>query len=115
MKTMGFTSATLPARYGGPPERQSLLPWKGVVKWLLGLLRKVSRFLSNSIRAFAILAARLFMDAVSQISVAFSVGFPLATLGFEIDLAYLTDDNKWDIFKKFTDAILEESEKLIEP
>ena len=84
------------------------------MKWLLGLIRKVGRFLANSIRAFGLLAGRLFVNAVNQISVGISAGFPLAVVTFELDLAYFTDNNKWEIFKRFTDAILEETEKLIE-
>jgi hypothetical protein len=114
MKTMGFTSAKLPEQYGGPPDRRSLRPWKGVMKWILRLLRKAGQFLLNAIRAFTLLAAKLAADAVDHISVSFAAGFPLADVGFEIDLVYLKDDNKWDIFKQFTEAILNETEKLVE-
>jgi hypothetical protein len=113
MKTMGFTSANLPEQDGGPPERKSLRPWKEVMKWLLRQLRKVGQFLSNSIQAFAILAGNLVVEAANKISVAFSAGFPLAVVGFEIELSYITDGTTRDILKRFIDAILDEAEKLL--
>jgi hypothetical protein len=114
MKAMGFTTANLPEHYGGPPERKSLRPWKAVMNWLSGLLHKVGRFLTNSIRAFAVLARGLFVGAVNQMSVSFSASIPPA-IGFDIQLAYFTDDSQWDMFNRFTDAILTEIEKLVEP
>lgn len=114
MKTMGFTSANLPEQYGGPPERKSLRPWKGVMKWLLRQLRKVGQFLANSIQAFGTLAGSLVVEAVNKISVGFSAGFPLAVVGFEFDLAYLTEDTTRDILNRFINAILDEAERLFE-
>jgi hypothetical protein len=114
MKTMGFTSANLREPYGGPPDRKSLRPWKGVMKWLLGLIRKAGQFLLKAMRAFAVLAAELAVDAASKIAVGFSVGFSLADIQFEIELAYLTDNTKWEIFRRFGDAMLGETEKLLQ-
>jgi hypothetical protein len=114
MKTMGFTSADLPEQYGGPPERKSLRPWRDVMKWLLRQLRKVGQFLTNSMQAFGELVGNLVVEAANKISVAFSAGFPLAVIGFEIELAYLTDGTTRDILNRFINAILDEAEKLFE-
>jgi alkylation response protein AidB-like acyl-CoA dehydrogenase len=114
MKTMGFTSANLPEQSGGPPERKSLRPWKDVMKWLLRQLRKVGQFLANSIQAFGALVGNLAVGAANKISVGFSAGFPLGVVGFEIELAYLTDGTTRDILKQFIDAIMDEAEKLFE-
>jgi len=114
MKAMGFTSANWPEQYGGPPERKSPRPWKAVMNWLSGLLHKVGRFLANSIRAFAVLASGLFVGAVNQMSASFSASIP-PSVGFDIQLAYFIDDSQWDMFNQFTDAILTEMERLVEP
>ena len=45
-------------------------------------------------------------------AVAFSAGFPPA-FGFEIELPFFTDHKNWDMFKRFTDAMYTEMEKLI--
>lgn len=115
MRTMGFTSANLPEQLGGPPERKSLRPWKGVMKWLLRLLRKVGEFLAKSMQAFGLLVSSLAIEAANKISVAFSAGFPLAVIGFEIELAYITDGTTRDILNRFINVIIDEAEKFFEP
>ena len=45
-------------------------------------------------------------------AVSFSAGIPPA-IGFELELSYFTDHKNWDMFKRFTDAIHKEMEKLI--
>jgi hypothetical protein len=114
MRTMGFTSANLPEQLGGPPERKSLRPWRDVMKWLLGLLRKVGEFLAKSMQAFGLLVSSLAIEAANKISVAFSAGFPLAVVGFEIELAYITDGTTRDILNRFINVIIDEAEKLFE-
>ncbi len=114
MKAMGFTSANLDEQHGGPPRGKSPRPFRAVINWLSGLIRKVGRFLVNAIKAFGVLARELISDAASQAAVSFSTGIPPA-IAFAINLEYFTDSSKWDVFKDFIDAILEQMEKLVEP
>jgi hypothetical protein len=114
MQAMGFASASLDEEHGGPPKGNSPRPWRAVMKWLGGLIRKVGQFLANAAHAFAVLVRHLLVDVSSRAAIAFSASIPPA-ISFEIDLEYFTDSGKWKKFKEFIDAILEQMEKIVWP
>jgi hypothetical protein len=114
MKAMGFTSASLDERHGGPPKGNSPRPWRAVMKWLSSLVRKVGRFLLNAAQAFGVLARNLIADVPSRAAIAFSASIPPA-IAFEIDFDYFTDVNRWKMFKEFIDAILGQMEEIVGP
>lgn len=114
MKAMGFTSANLDERHGGPPTGKSPRPWRAVMNWLSGLVRKVGQFLVNAAQAFGVLARDLISDAASQTTISFSASIPPA-IAFSISLEYFKDSSKWKKFKEFIDAILEQMEGLVGP
>src|SRR5215472_11257560 len=99
MKVMGFTSANLDERHGGPPKGNSPRPWRAVMKWLSSLVRKVGRFLVNAAQAFGVLARNLIADAPSKTAISFSASIPPA-IAFSIDFDYFTDSSKWKKFRE---------------
>jgi hypothetical protein len=84
------------------------------MNWLSGLIRNVGRFLVNSIQAFRVLASGFFANVASQIFISFSASIPPA-IALGINLQDVEDSSRWDMFRRFTDAILEQMETIVGP
>jgi hypothetical protein len=107
MRDLDFASFKWPETIGGPPPHQSPLPWRGVMKWLMGLIAKASAFV---LKVADFISGVLIGGGLGVSAVAVSAGLTGPDIGIEVS-ADLFNGRFWLPVRQFLDNIYEEFAK----